>query len=164
MEWKINSLDISSAFLQGNQLKRTVYVRPSTEICKEGNIWQLKRFLYGLSDAPREWYDHVCEEMKKLGGKVSLYDKSVFMWRNESNLEGLITIHVDNFEYCSKSSWHKKVINKLFQMCNISKKEKGPFKYVGLNIEQNGDEIFVNQQSYVDGLEEIEIDKERENN
>ena len=41
---------------------------------------------------------------------------------------------------------------------------KGFFKYVRLNIEQNGDEIFVNQQAYVDGLKEIAIDKERMNN
>ena len=38
MEWEINSLDISSAFLQGNQLKRTVYLRPPIEICEEGKI------------------------------------------------------------------------------------------------------------------------------
>ena len=86
MEWEINSLDISSAFLQGSQLKRIFYVKPPIEICEEGKIWQLKRCLYGLSDAPREWYDRVCEEMKKLGGRVSLYDKSVFMWHNGSNL------------------------------------------------------------------------------
>ena len=104
MEWEINCMDILSAFLQGNQLKRTVYVRPPAETCEEGKIWRLKRCLYGLSNAPREWYNHVCEEMKKLGGKVSLYGKSVFMWHNESNLEGLITIHVDNFEYCGRSS------------------------------------------------------------
>ena len=86
------------------------------------------------------------------------------MWHNGSNLEGLITIHVDDFEYCSTPSWHENVINKLCQMFKISKKEKGSFKYVGLNIEQNGDEIFVDQQAYVDGLEEIVIDKERKNN
>ena len=61
IEWEINSMDISSAFLQGNQLKRTVCV---TEICEERKIWPLKRCLYGLSDAPRQWYYRVCEEIK----------------------------------------------------------------------------------------------------
>ena len=68
------------------------------------------------------------------------------------------------FEYCGTSSWHKNIIDKLCQMFKISKKEKGSFKFVGLNIEQNGDEVFVDQQAYVDGLEEIAIDKERKNN
>ena len=136
-------------------------MRPPIEICEGGKIWRLKRCLYGLSYAPREWYDRVCEEMIKLGDKVSLYDKSVFMWHNGSNLGGLITVHVDDFEYCGTSSWHKNVINKLCQMFKISKKEKGSFKYVGLNIEQNGDEIFVDQQAYVDGLQEIAIEKDR---
>ena len=88
--------------------------------------------------------------MKKLGGKADLYDKSVFMWHNESNLEGLIIIHVDDFEYCGTSSWHKNVIDKLCQMFKISKKE------------QNGDEIFVDQQVYVDGCEEIAIDRKKQ--
>ena len=61
-----------------------------------------------MSDDLREGHDHVCDEMKKLGGKVSLYDKSVFMWYNGSDLKGLITTHVDDFEYCGMSSWHKK--------------------------------------------------------
>ena len=128
MEWEIN---ISSAFLQGNQPKRTVYVRPPAEICEEGKSWQLKRCFYGLSNAPREWYDRVCEEMG-------------------SNLEGLITIHVDDFKYCGMSFWHKNVINNLYRMFKISKKEKDllsmldkmVMKY-SLNIEQNGDEIFI---------------------
>ena len=122
----------------------------------------MKRCLYGLSDAPREWYDRVCKEMENLGGKVSLYDKSVFMWHGEEGrLEGLITTHVDDFEYCGTASWHTNVIDKLCAMFKISKKQKGSFKYIGLNIEQNGNEIFVKQQTYVDGLKEIPIDRKR---
>ena len=162
MDWEIHSMDISAAFLQGNQLKRPVFVRPPAELHEEGTIWKLKRCLYGLSDAPREWYDRVSAEMKNLGGKISLYDKSVFMWHDESaGLQGLITIHVDDFEYCGTAQWHKDVINKLCDMFKISKRQTGSFKYVGLNIEQNGEEIFVDQQSYIDELTEISIDSNR---
>jgi len=161
MDWEIKSMDISAAFLQGNQLKRAVYVQPPADLREDGKIWKLKRCLYGLNDAPREWYDRVCSEMKNLGGIVSLYDKSVFIWHGKSGLEGLITIHVDDFEYCGTSQWHKDVINKICDMFKISKQQTGSFKYVGLNIEQNGEEIFVDQQTYIDGLSEMQIDSER---
>ena len=46
-------------------------------------------------------------------------------------------------------------------MFRISKNEKGTFKYIGLNIEQNGNEIFVDQHGYVDALKEIKICNER---
>ena len=78
MGWEINTMDISSAFLQGNVLERTVYVRPPKELQEEGTIWKLNKCLYGLSDAPREWYERVCAEMKKVGGKLSLCNKSFF--------------------------------------------------------------------------------------
>ena len=161
LDWELNAMDISSAFLQGNPLQRTVYVKPPTDLRADGKLWRLKRCLYGLSDAPREWYDRVCEEMKQLGGKVSIYDNSVFIWHSEGNLDGSITTHVDDFEYSGTSSWRKAVINKLVEMFKISKNEKGIFKYIGLNIEQNGRQVFVDQYAYIENLKEILITDER---
>jgi len=96
-----------------------------------------------------------------LGGKVSIYDHSVFMWHSEDNLNGTITTHVDDFEYSGTSNWHKDVVQKLVQMFKISKNEKGTFKYLGLNIEQNGSQIFIDQYAYVENLKEIDIQDER---
>ena len=161
MNWEIHVLDISSAFLQGNRLSRTVYVRPPKGVCKEGKMWCLKRCLYGLADAPREWYDRVCQEMKKMGATVSLYDKSLFMWHEDSRLVGLLISHVDDFEYCGTFNWQKEVIGNLTDIFKISKKEKGSFKYVGLNIEQGEKQIFVDQLPYCNDLKEITLSAER---
>ena len=162
MDWEIKSMDISAAFLQGNQLTRPVFIQPPTELQEEGKIWKLKRCLYGLSDAPREWYNRLSMELKKLGGTISLYDKSMFIWHNKTGeLEGLISIHVDDFEYCGTSQWHNNVIDRLCIMFKISSQQTGSFKYVGLNIEQNGTEIFVDQQAYIEELTEISIERSR---
>ena len=162
MDWEINSMDISAAFLQGNELTRPVFIQPPPELHEEGKIWKLKRCLYGLSDAPREWYNRLSMELKNLGGIISLYDKSMFIWHNKAKeLEGLISIHVDDFEYCGTSQWHKNVIEKLCIMFKISNQHSGSFKYVGLNIEQNGTEIFVDQQAYIKELTEISIERNR---
>ena len=63
MEWELHSLDIASAFLQGKELERRVLVRPPDELLEEGKLWKLKRCLYGLNDAPREWYNKVEEKL-----------------------------------------------------------------------------------------------------
>ena len=157
MNWEIQSMDISSAFLQGNILQRTVFVKPPKEIQERGTIWKLKRCLYGLSDAPREWYDRVCSEMKKLGGKVSLYDKCVFLWHKGQQLEGIITTHVDDFEYAGTLEWQEKVIGRILKTFKISRNEKGSFKYIGLSIEQNGTEIFIDQNNYCLDLKETKV-------
>ena len=40
--WKIHSLDIKTAYLQGDEIKRTIYLRPPLEAREEG--------VYGLKD------------------------------------------------------------------------------------------------------------------
>lgn len=65
-QWMIQSLDISSAFLQGDVIQREVYVKPPTDACDQGVAWKLKRCIYGLCDAPRAWYEKVKGEMKSL--------------------------------------------------------------------------------------------------
>lgn len=68
---------------------------------------------------------------------------------------GLIVVHVDDFEYCGTLSSHDNIINKIVRLFKISKKEKRTFRYTGLDI---GSEIFVAQQAYINGLQEIQID------
>ena len=161
MNWELQVLDITSAFLQGNKLERTIFIRPPAEVCEKGKIWRLKRCLYGLADAPREWYDRVASEMKRMGGKVSLFDKSVFLWHEDHRLVGMIVTHVDDFEYCGTLQWQRKVIGELVKTFKISKTEKGSFKYVGLNVEQNGKLITIDQSDYCKNLREIKLSHER---
>ena len=51
--YKIKTLDVTSAFLQGCSLKREVFVQPPPECQKDGLIWKLKKSCYGLYDASR---------------------------------------------------------------------------------------------------------------
>ena len=126
-------------------------------------VIKLNRCLYGLADAPREWYNRVREVLIELGGKVSLYDHSLFLWFNQKNqLIGLLVTHVDDFVYCGLLSWHENVMGKLFNIFEISKQALGSFRYIGLNLEQSGCEIFVDQDCYVQELKSIEIDADRQ--
>ena len=76
-KWRINSLDIQSAFLQGQHLERDIYLKPLKD-ANTKNIWKQKKCIYGLSQAPRLWYLKVSEELQKLGVKKSKYDEAIF--------------------------------------------------------------------------------------
>ena len=61
--WRLKSCDVSSAFLQGCELTRTVFMLPPKEFKKEGIIWRLKKPVYGLSDSGRLWYKKLREKL-----------------------------------------------------------------------------------------------------
>lgn len=56
MMWQVETLDFTSAFLQGNMLEREVFLRPPSDVCPESQVWKLKRCICGLNDAPCSWY------------------------------------------------------------------------------------------------------------
>ncbi len=41
-QWTLNSMDIKSAFLQGMELSRDLYIKPPPEANNEGKLWKLK--------------------------------------------------------------------------------------------------------------------------
>ena len=134
MKWAINSLDVTSAFLQGNGIEREVFLQPPTEAEQTGMLWKLRRCIYGLKDAPRAWYKRVEQVLLELGGVLSKYDDALFLWHEENKLIGILVSHVDDFIYGGTDSWHEKVIQTIVKNFKISSMCAGTFKYVGLNV------------------------------
>ena len=55
--WIVKTTDIKSAFLQGKVLDRDVYLMPPKEAgVHDGKLQKLRRCLYGLNDAARQFY------------------------------------------------------------------------------------------------------------
>ena len=163
--WKINSIDVASAFLQGNRINREVYLRPPSDVCSKEHVWRLKRCIYGLNDAPREWYNKVTEELILLGAVRSKLDNAMFMWYNDKNeVIGHLVSHVDDFVYGGTEKWQEDVIENLKRKFSISAECHGTFKYLGLNIKQSDSGIDIDQSDYVERLQEIPITNERKLN
>ena len=161
MNWDLHSLDITSAFLQGNEIEREVYLQPPVELQEAGLIWKLKRCIYGLKDAPRSWYDKVEKEMIELGGKSSKYDDAMFLWHENDKLIGMIVCHVDDFVYSGTDEWHGRVIDKIKKTFRISVENQGSFKYVGLNVTQTDDATLLEQDTYIKRLEPVMMTADR---
>ena len=60
--WDLHSIDFKTAFLQGKKIKRVVCLKPPVE-SKTKKLWKLKKTVYGLADAPREWFLCLKEEL-----------------------------------------------------------------------------------------------------
>ena len=96
--WTVKTTDIKSAFLQGREIRRDVYIKPPRESDTEkGTIWKLKHGLYGLKDGALHFYLSVKDELLRLGCKMSELDPAMFFLRNSSKLSGIICCHVDDF-------------------------------------------------------------------
>lgn len=147
--WEIKSLDIRTAYLQGWEIKREVYLKPPIE-AKTKKIWKLKKAVYGLNDAARVWYDCLIEFLKSIGGEVSGLDNTIIKWRKEDRIIGIMGIHVDDLIYGGEEGvFEKEVIRKLQDRFMVGKEEKGQFKFLGLNIQDSGEDITINQHHYI---------------
>merc|ERR1712055_85918 len=96
MEWKYHTIDIKSAYLQGNNIQRKIFLQPPKEY-DDARLWKLKKTVYGLCDAARAWYLRVKDELLKLGVKMSSYDCALFYWIVNGKLQGIIGLYVDDF-------------------------------------------------------------------
>ena len=83
---RMRTLDIKTAYLQGREIMREVYIRPPKE-AKTGKVWQLKKTVYGLKDAAKHWYKSLMGFLKETGGRGgSAVDE----------LYGIMGTHVDD--------------------------------------------------------------------
>ena len=73
--WDIQCIDVTSAFLQGEDLDRKLYVTPPKEANMPGMLWLMKKAAYGLYDAGRRWWIKVILVLKELGGQTLVGDE-----------------------------------------------------------------------------------------
>lgn len=158
--WKCNSIDIKAAFLQGKSIEREIFVRPPKEF-DEGKLWKLKKNVYGLNDAARAWYFKVREVLVKLKMSVCSVDSALFYWLQGGELSGLICVHVDDIFWAGTETFRSCVIDALCRTFSVGSSSTGSFKYIGINIEECGNHIRLNQMDYIGSLEEITLGGQR---
>ncbi|CAI7800499.1 unnamed protein product [Closterium sp. NIES-54] len=80
-DYELHSLDFSTAFLQGSLHKEIWLRRPPgfTGSFPPGTQWSLRRPVYGLRQAPREWHDTLRTTLAALGFAPSTADPSRFL-------------------------------------------------------------------------------------
>ena len=156
-KWKIESLDVKTAFLQSNKLERKILIRPPKE-AQTNKLWQLNKPAYGLGDASRLWYLTVRDKLIKMGSKVSIHDQGLFHFKDlEGRLISIIIVFVDDLLVAGKEATICKIENNLKEIFTIGDQQNSLFQYIGMNISHKDNYIELHQRNYINSIEPIEI-------
>ncbi|CAI7793731.1 unnamed protein product [Closterium sp. NIES-53] len=102
-DYELHSLDFSTAFLQSSLYEEIWLRRPPgfTGSFPPGTQWSLRRPVYGLRQAPREWHDTLRTTLAALGFAPSTADPSLFLRTDTSLLPFYILVYVDDFVFAT---------------------------------------------------------------
>jgi hypothetical protein len=103
--WFMKFFDVSTAFLSGKEIGRTVFIRappeglPSVHGQRAVQPYQLLQVLkgaYGLTEAPRLWYLRARELLLEIGFVELCCARAVFILREQEETIAMLTLHVDD--------------------------------------------------------------------
>ncbi|CAI7787237.1 unnamed protein product, partial [Closterium sp. NIES-53] len=100
-DYKLHSLDFSTAFLQGSLHKEIWLRRPPgfSGSYLAGTLWSLRRPVYGLRQAPREWHDTLRTTLAALQFAPSTADPSLFLRTDTSLQPFYILVYIDDLVF-----------------------------------------------------------------
>ncbi|CAI7913797.1 unnamed protein product [Closterium sp. NIES-53] len=118
-DYELHSLDFSTAFLQGSLHEEIWLRRPPdfTESFPAGTQWSLRRPVYGLCQAPREWHDTLRTTLVALGFTPATADPSLFLRTDTLLPPFYVLVYVDDLVFATtdtkaltlvKSELHKR--------------------------------------------------------
>ncbi|CAI7821941.1 unnamed protein product, partial [Closterium sp. NIES-53] len=102
-DYELYSLDFSIAFMQGSVHEEIWLRRPPyfTGTFRAGSQWSLRRPVYGLRQAPREWHDTPRTTLAALGFAPSTADLSLFLRTDTSLPPFYILVYVDDLVFAT---------------------------------------------------------------
>ncbi|CAI7747534.1 unnamed protein product [Closterium sp. NIES-53] len=102
-DYELHSLDFSTAFLQGSLHEEIWLRRPPgfTGSFPPGTQWSLRRPVYGLRQAPREWHDTLRTTLAALGFAPSTADPLLFLRTDTSLPPFYILVYVDDLVFAT---------------------------------------------------------------
>ncbi|CAI7806730.1 unnamed protein product [Closterium sp. NIES-54] len=102
-DYELHSLDFSTAFLQGSLHEEIWLRRPPgfTGLFPAGTQWSLRRPVYGLRQAPREWHDTLRTTLAALEFAPSTADPSLFLRTDTSLPPFYILVYVDDLVFAT---------------------------------------------------------------
>ncbi|KAK8625938.1 hypothetical protein V6N13_057093 [Hibiscus sabdariffa] len=149
-EFKLFQMDVKSSFLNGF-INEEVYVEqpPRFEDPKFPNhVFKLSKALYGLKQAPRAWYERLSNFLVEKGFNKGNVDTTLFI-KNDGKDILVVQIYVDDIIFGSTNELLCQDFAKLMQgEFEMSMMGELSF-FLGLQIKQRNDGIFINQAKYI---------------
>ncbi|CAM8894044.1 unnamed protein product [Rhodiola kirilowii] len=153
LKFKLFQMDVKSAFLNG-LLNEEVYVaqpRGFEDPHHPDYVYRLKKALYGLKQAPRAWYERLTEFLINHSYVRGGVDKTLFVKHTGPDFI-IAQIYVDDIVFGSSN---QKLVDKFVQQMQrkFQMSMVGEMCYfLGLQVKQKVDGIFISQSKYVRNL------------
>nr|GEX83688.1 putative ribonuclease H-like domain-containing protein [Tanacetum cinerariifolium] len=151
MGFLVYQMDVKSAFLYG-RIKEEVYVCQPLGF-KDPNypdkVYKVEKALYGLHQAPKAWYETMAKYLLDNGFHRGKIDQTIFIKRQKEDIM-LVQVYIDDIIFGSTKkvlyTEFEKLIHDKFQMSSMGELTF----FLGLQVKQKSDEIFISQDKYID--------------
>jgi hypothetical protein len=147
---KVYQMDLKSTFLNG-ELEEEVYIEQLEGFQLSENtdyVCKLKKTLYGLKQAPRAWYSRLDKYLQQVGFRKGSADNNIYIKISQGNIL-LIEVYVDDIIFGSDddrlSQKFAKGMQNEFEMSLLGELSF----FLGLQIHQNNQGIFISQTKYI---------------
>jgi hypothetical protein len=148
MGWKLHQMDVKTTFLNG-EIEEQVYIeQPEGFVIhnERSHVCRFKKALYGLKQAPRAWYEKMDGFLISLGFNKSVADPNLY-YHIDGNECLILVLYVDNLFLTDSERLIvecKRALTAKFEV-----KDLGLMDYfLGLEVRQRTDEIFLSQGKY----------------
>jgi hypothetical protein len=97
-KWKIEGLDVKSAFLYGTLDEELYMEQPQgfKVLGKEHKVLRLRKAIYGLKQAARAWWHELDKSLKALGFSCLYADAGIFVAKHADGTMVIILAYVDD--------------------------------------------------------------------
>nr|GEX30870.1 putative ribonuclease H-like domain-containing protein [Tanacetum cinerariifolium] len=150
MEFIVYQMDVKNAFLYGT-IDEEVYVTQPLGFVDPKypkKVYKVVKALYGLHQAPRAWYATLSTFLLKNGYRRGPIDKTLFIKKDKKDIM-LVQVYMDDIIFGStKKSCcdeFEALMKSIFQISYIGYLTF----FLGLQVKQKQDEIFISQDKYV---------------
>lgn len=146
--WHLHQLDVNNAFLHGELNEEIFLKQPPGYLEKNDNrVCRLRKSLYGLKQASRQWFAKLKTSLLGLGFNQSKADYSLFILDQNKNLTFLV-VYVDDIVITGTNEDAIEILkNKLKVLFRI--KDLGELHYfLEIEVSHSSQGIYLSQKKY----------------
>ncbi|CAL1401965.1 unnamed protein product [Linum trigynum] len=146
-DWALHQLDVSNAFLHGD-LEEEVYMDLPPGISDSGQVCRLRKSLYGLKQASRQWFAKLTSALLSFGYTQSNSDYSMFIHHSNSSGTSVLLVYVDDI-IIAGDDVHSITALKQFLHSQFKIRDLGNLHYfLGLEIARSKGGMHICQKKY----------------
>ena len=143
--WDLHQLDVNNAFLHGNLQEEVYMTLPPGFTCNTPTkVCRLQKSLYGLRQAPRQWFAKLSTKLREYDFVHSYVHNSLFTYRKGDFFMALL-IYVDDIVLAGNDTHACNEFKAYLHAC-FSIKDIGPLKYfLGIEVAHGPKGLFLSQ-------------------